>query len=189
MNNKTKAVVIGGAVVGILSTLPFINFVNVCCCGWAIVGGVLAAYLYVKDSPTPVRRADGAMLGAVAGGIGAAIYLVIGVPVNYVVGNSMISLLTGIIANTDPAQAEAMRQQMEASQSIGLIVLKGLFVAVLLAVFSTVGGLIGVSIFEKRKGGGVDIPLPPPPTNYGDGGTQPPTHPTGGYNSTFGAGS
>jgi hypothetical protein len=34
---------------------------------WAILGGMLATYLYVKNSPTPAGAGDGAVLGVIAG--------------------------------------------------------------------------------------------------------------------------
>ena len=37
--NKFKPALLGGLVVGILSSIPFINY---CCCIWAIGGGGLA---------------------------------------------------------------------------------------------------------------------------------------------------
>jgi hypothetical protein len=184
MNNKIKAAVIAGAAAGLLSAIPFVNFVNMCCCAWAIMGGVLAAYLYVKDSQTPARPVDGATLGAIAGVVTALIYLIIGVPLGYAIGNSMMSLMTDFIARSDPAQAEALRQQMEASQSFGSALLQGMLGSVLLVIFSTLGGLLGVQLFEKRKDG---TPSAPPPANYG-GGMPPPAG--GGYGGgSYGSGS
>jgi hypothetical protein len=183
MNNKVKSAVIGGAVAGILSAIPFVNFVNVCCCAWAVLGGVLAVYLYSKDTQTPVTPGDGATLGAIAGAITAAIYLVVGVPIGYVIGKSMSSFVMDLMARNDPAQVEALRQQMEASQTIGAAIMNGLIGGVVLFIFSTIGGLIGAAIFGKKGAGGVGgstMPPPPPPVNYG-GGTQPPAG--GGYGS------
>jgi hypothetical protein len=54
-----------------------------------------------------------------------------------------------------------MRAQMEA-QTIVAHIVNGIILAVLLIVFSTIGGLIGISVFEKRKG---TVP-PPPPQGY-----------------------
>jgi hypothetical protein len=191
MNNKVKSAVIAGAVAGILSAIPFVNFVNVCCCAWAILGGVLAVYLYTKDAQTPVTPGDGATLGAIAGAITAAIYLVVGVPIGYVIGKSMSSFVMDLVSRNDPAQAEALRQQMEASQTIGSAIMNGLIGAVVLFIFSTLGGLLGAAIFGKKGasggGGGSNMPPPPPPINYG-GGTQPPAG--GGYGGgTYGSGS
>lgn len=160
MNNKVKPAVIGGVVLGLLSAIPFINWVNLCCCLWAIVGGLLAAHLYVKSSPTPVNAGDGAIVGAIAGAIGAVIFLVIGVPLAIVSGAAMRGMLLKLMANADPQQAELFRRQLEAQgESIGGLIFQHLIGAVLLVVFAVVGGLIGVAIFEKRKGGA----LPPPP--------------------------
>src|SRR5688500_19988055 len=76
MDNKVKPAVIGGVVLGLLSAIPFVNFVNACCCLWAILGGLLASYLYVKNSPTPVNAGDGAIVGAIAGVVGGLISLI-----------------------------------------------------------------------------------------------------------------
>src|SRR5215212_1545400 len=114
MNDKLKPAIIGGVIVGLLSTIPFINWVNFCCCAWAIVGGVIAANMYVKSSPVPVKPADGAMIGAMAGALGGAIYLIIGVPLNYAVGGIVGSILSGFVASLNPDQADAIRMQMAA---------------------------------------------------------------------------
>jgi hypothetical protein len=163
MNNKLKPAIIGGIVVGLLSAIPFVNFVNICCCLWAILGGILATYLYIKASPTPVKAGDGAVLGLLAGVVGALIYIVIGIPLGYVMSRTMMSVLSGMMESVDPRQAENFRIQAEAGQNIVTHILRGLFSAFLLLIFSTLGGLLGVPIFEKRKGG---PDLPPPPQGF-----------------------
>src|SRR5437764_1071229 len=80
MNDKMKPALIGGVILGILSAIPFVNIPNICCCAWAIVGGIIAANIYIKNSPAPVRPGDGAVLGAIAGVIGGVINLIVGVP-------------------------------------------------------------------------------------------------------------
>jgi hypothetical protein len=161
MNNKLKPAVIGGVVLGLLSAIPFVNWVNICCCAWAILGGLLASYLYVRNSATPANAGDGAIVGAIAGGIGAAIYLVLGIPLAIVSGAAMREMLISLMASVDPRQAEMIRTQMEAQgESIASAIFQGLIGAVLLVVFAIIGGLIGIPLFEKRKGGG---PVPPPP--------------------------
>lgn len=163
MNNKLKPAIIGGVVIGILSVIPFVNWVNICCCLWAILGGLLASYLYVKNSPVPASTGDGAILGLMAGGVGAAISIVIGIPLSWAFSTVMTGILVSFIESVDRSQAEMLQAQMEAGQSIARAILNGFILAVLLVVFSTLGGLIGVPIFEKRKGG----EMPPPPQNFG----------------------
>lgn len=155
---------IGGVVLGLLSAIPFVNWVNLCCCAWAILGGILASYLYVKNSATPANAGDGALVGAIAGGIGAAIYLVIGIPLAIVSGGAMREMLINFMSNLDPRQADLIRQQLEAQgESIASAIFQGLIGAVLLVVFAIIGGLIGIPLFEKRKGGGAVPPPPPAP--------------------------
>jgi hypothetical protein len=160
MNNKVKPAVIGGVVLGLLSAIPFVNFVNICCCAWAIVGGLLASYLYIKNSATPATAGDGAIVGGIAGAIGAVIYLIVGIPLGLVAGTAMREVMVNLLSSLDPRQAEMIRTQMEAQgQSISGAIVQGVIGALLLIVFAVVGGLIGIPLFEKRKAG----PMPPPP--------------------------
>jgi hypothetical protein len=160
MNNKVKPAVIGGVVLGLLSAIPFVNLVNFCCCAWAILGGMLATYMYVKNSPTPANAGDGAVIGGIAGAIGAVIYLVIGIPLSIVAGTAMREVLVNLLTSLDPRQAEMIRAQMEVQvQSISGAIIQGFIGALLLIVFAVLGGLIGIPLFEKRKAG----PMPPPP--------------------------
>src|SRR2546423_15711672 len=92
MNDKMKPALIGGVVLGILSAIPFVNLPNLCCCAWAIAGGILAAHLYIKASPAPVRPGDGAVLGVLAGGVGAGIYLGLCVALASVTGHVLIGM-------------------------------------------------------------------------------------------------
>ena len=168
MNNKVKPALIGGVLLGLLSVIPFVNALNVCCCLWAILGGMLASYLYVKNSPVPASAGDGAIIGALAGIIGAVISIILGIPINYAMGPTMRNLILSLFENVDRQQAELMRRQLEISgESIPALIVNALILAVLLFFFSVIGGLIGTAIFEKRKGGPVP---PPPPAAGGPGG-------------------
>ena len=164
MNNKLKPALIGGVLLGILSVIPFVNVGNVCCCLWAILGGMLASKLYINNSPTPANAGDGAVVGALAGIVGAIIYVIIGIPINYAMGPTMRNLMLRLLENADPRQADIMRRQFEvAGDAIAPHIIQGLILAVLLFVFALIGGLLGVVIFEKRKGGAP----PAPPINVG----------------------
>ena len=106
------------------------------------------------------------MLGALAGAVGAVISVVLGIPIAYAMGPTMRNMMVNLIENMDPQQAELMRRQFEASgDAIAPLIIQGLIVAVLLFLFAIIGGLLGVPIFEKRKGGTPH----PPPINVGGG--------------------
>jgi hypothetical protein len=150
MNNKLKPAVIGGVVLGLLSVIPFVNWANICCCLWAILGGVLASYLYIKNSSVPATPGDGAILGAMAGLVGAVIAIVIGIPVSILMSGIMTGIIVSLIESINPSQGEMVRT-MEAGQTVVGAIVRGIILAVLLVIFSTLGGLIGIPIFEKRK--------------------------------------
>src|SRR5258708_1117653 len=136
MNNKLKPALIGGVVLGLLSVIPLVNLVNICCCLWALLGGLLASYLYIKNSPVPARPGDGAILGALAGLVGAVIVVIIGIPISIVAGGITRELLIRLIENVNPGQAEAIRIQMEASSQIPGAILNGLVVPLLVGILS-----------------------------------------------------
>ena len=147
MNNKLKPALLGGGLIGVLSVIPVIG---ACCCLWAILGGGLASYLYIKNSPTPVQTGDGAIVGALAGVVGGLIFLVIGIPIGILIGPAVANMTAEMLRNLDPSIAGQFRLQA-AGQSIFVAIIKSFFIAILLTVLSAVGGLIAVAIFEKRK--------------------------------------
>lgn len=145
MNNKLKPALLGGLIVGVLSAIPFINY---CCCIWSIGGGALAAYIYIKSSSTPVSMGDGAMVGGLAGVVGGVIYLILGLP---------IAILFGMAALTEQLNRSGVELPFSGTL---LMIVAGIIGAIFLVVLATLGGIIGVAIFEKRKGN--DAPPPPP---------------------------
>ena len=151
MNNKLKPALIGGIIVGILSALPFIS---TCCCIWSIGGGLVAGMLYIKSSPTPVQTGDGAIVGALSGVVGAVIFLILGLPIAFLRGTGDVE-----------AQLARSGVQLPFTGTV-LLLVGGLISAVCLLVLATLGGLLAVPIFEKRKPG---VPPPPPPETGGPG--------------------
>jgi hypothetical protein len=145
--NKFKPALLGGLIVGLLSAIPVLNY---CCCIWGIGGGGLAGLLYIRESPTRVTPGDGAIIGALAGVVGAIIYLIIGVPIAYFFSAA--------------AMEEAFARSGLHLPVTGflLFLLSGLLGGLCLLVLSVIGGLISVPVFEKRKG---EAP-PPPPQQY-----------------------
>ena len=91
--NKLKPALLGGLIVGILSSIPLLNY---CCCIWGIGGGALAGFLYIKSSPVPVKVGEGAVVGVLSGIIGAILYWIIGVPIAYfITGGNIDETLRG----------------------------------------------------------------------------------------------
>ena len=138
-----------------------------------IGAGVLAVYLYTKKSTGPLQISDGAMLGLIAGVVGGLIYLVIGIPLAYVVSRAALEM-----------QIDQLRERGIEMPVTGFLLffLTGIMSLVVYVILAAVGGLIGVAIFGKNRPGAAP---PPPPANYG-GMPPPPPPPAGG--SGYGAG-
>ena len=151
MNNKLKPALLGGLILGVLSGISqLIPFASICCCIWAIGGGALAAFMYVKSSSIPVKIGDGAVVGGLAGVFGGIIYLILGLP---------LAIFFGMAAMED----QLTRSGVELPFSgVLLIIIGSIIGAIVLALLATLGGVIGVAIFEKRKNG-----YTPPPSDFG----------------------
>jgi hypothetical protein len=175
MSNRVRASLIGGGVMGGLSALtvvPQVPFIRVICCIWAIIGGGLAAYLYVKNAPTPARVGDGAIVGTLSGVFGALIAFAAFLLVSFYVVDRTLFEESIRRAGLNP-------EQFSYSMIIPLV---GVLAIIVQVVLSLVGGIIGVSIFEKRGEDGSGPPPPPPYYGGTPGGayTSPPP-PPGGY--------
>jgi hypothetical protein len=156
---------------GVLSALPIINLANVCCCLWVIAGGLTAAYLLQQNQSAPITAADGAMIGLLAGLAGAVINLIVSIPLDLLAAPLQRAMFerAGEMGDAVPPairdMIEEARRQQE-SAGIGMIVAgKFIFLCVMLfvgAIFSTLGGLLGVAIFKKSVPPPTTIDVPPP---------------------------
>ncbi|MEK6299385.1 MAG: hypothetical protein AABO41_01585 [Acidobacteriota bacterium] len=177
--SKIQPALVGGLIVGLLWSIPFLNLINFCCCLGVMIGGAVAALMLIKRSPVlPVSSGDGAVVGVVAGLIGAGIHLIIGVPIGLLLNQASFSVLKSLFSQMDDPQIRsAMDQALNEAANQGLLerllaaLLWWLILSVFSIGFSTLGGLIGVAIFEKRKG--QQPPMAPTGPDYGRPG-QPP---------------
>jgi hypothetical protein len=178
MSNKTRAALIGGVTLGLLSAIPPISFANMCCCVWVLGGGMLASYLYVRRSATPVLLGQGAELGAIAGVVGTIVSHSIGIPLGLLLGDTFNEFMVRAFENLNPQAGEEMRRAVEQAQAqtfvqkLPVILGTAVFNTVIYVAFSTLGGLLGVKLFEKRVNTLDNTAPPPPPSDFG--GSQPP---------------
>ena len=70
-----RSATLGGLFIGVLSALPIVGAANCCCCLWVVSGGALAAYLQVQQENRTLAAGEGAAVGALAGVIGAFVWL------------------------------------------------------------------------------------------------------------------
>jgi hypothetical protein len=162
-----KPALIGGVLLGVLSSLPIISLFNCFCCAWVIVGGVLAAYQYVKESPTPVSLGKGVALGLLTGAIGAVVSALFTIPLHMLTLKGGIGILEQMRSTMDqmPTMPPETRQMIESifsrgDMGVAIMIVGFLFSLVVFSIFAMVGGAIGVAIFEKRKPGAPPVEGP-----------------------------
>ncbi|MEK6324790.1 MAG: hypothetical protein AABN33_24370 [Acidobacteriota bacterium] len=181
--SKLQPALLGGLVLGLGSVIPGLSYGNLCCCGWGIVGGALAAYLLIKRSPVlPIAKGDGAVAGALAGVVGSFINLVVGVPLTLLQWPNLIAQVEQRAETaSDPASREAIRQVLSIVESHPVLIALGIWLifAIVGVGVAALGGWIGVAMFEKRKGQQYPPQAPPPAAGFPPG-YAPPGPPLGG---------
>ncbi len=166
--SKQRAALLGGLVIGGLWGIPFLNFINCCCCAGILLGGVLTSYLYreefVEGMP-PFESSDGLIVGLMAGIVGAVVATFIGNLVHIIFGPVGAELMKDIVekiiqrleeqgsipSGTYDQMLEEMQKEMYKSVTFYEVLKDFLFSVIILPIFGMLGGLLGYAIFGRRK--------------------------------------
>jgi hypothetical protein len=148
----------GALVIGVLSGLPLVSAGNCCCCAWIVSGGMLAAYLLQNGTPSPITMGDGALVGLLAGLMGAFVNTVVSVPMTLMMGPVQQRLFQQLL-QSQPDMPDNVRQMLDnvGGSAVSVIGIAVGFVVMLIlgAVFASLGGLLGAFFFKKK-----DVPNP-----------------------------
>ncbi len=158
---------LAGGVIGLLSSLPFVNLAN-CCCVWIFGGGVLASYLYQHNQDEPMTVSDALAVGALAAVAGSLLGLVVSIPIHYITAPIMQRFVLQILESSQDVPAELRELLENVSLSGAGLVLGFLFSLVLYLFFVPAGALVGALIFQKKP-----IVPPPSPSTHGPTGLDP----------------
>ena len=147
----------GGLIIAGISAIPGLNLINVCCCAGILSGGFLAVFFYKQEMTPemdPLTSNDCVRLGALAGVIAAVAGTLISMAVMLVFGNIAIDMMMKIVHRMNvelPDNVEQMIQQgMEEKISFFGMVFSLFLNLIIDVLFSTLGGLIGWSVFKPK---------------------------------------
>ena len=157
--SKAQPALIGGLVTGVLSALPIISAGNLCCCLWIISGGVVAAYVLQQNQPAPIDQGDAALVGLLAGLVGALVYLILSIPITFLIAPMQHRLLARLAETAGRMPPEFLEYVRGYVGGVLGLTIGFLFMLFLGAIFSTVGGVLGAVVFRKSlPPGTVDVP-------------------------------
>ena len=146
-----------------LSALPVINLAN-CCCAWVLFGGALASYLMQQNHPTPIQAGDGAVVGLLAGVVGAFVWLVISIPITTALAPFQSEMTQRMLRDASDMAPEMRRffESMAGRPTLGIGLIFGFFAMLFVSsLFGMLGGLFGALLFRKSQPPVIPPPIPP----------------------------
>lgn len=141
---------IGGTIAGVLSGIPIVNCL---CCLWIIGGGILAAYFLTKESSVVLTAGDGAIVGIFTGIIAAVIDVLVSIPFRAMsekIVQGMIDRFSQYYEEM-PSGWESWLENGNLEGSFVWTTLGLVISAVIFSALGALGGIIGVSLFAKKK--------------------------------------
>lgn len=164
-----RPALIAGAVAGLLSGLPFIGAGNCVCCLWIVGGAAMAAKMLAAAAPGLLTSGDGAVVGALTGIVAAVVDAIVSIPLrsfNLGMARRLIEKASEL-GGQMPSSIEDIFNSSSGVLSPGWFLLGLLVSAVVFAIVGTLGGIIGIALFGKKRLPPVTSPsapaAPPPP--------------------------
>jgi hypothetical protein len=159
-----QPVLLGGLFIGVLSALPVVSIAN-CCCLWIIGGGFLAGHLAQQESPTRLTAGRGALVGLLAGLVGALVWLVLSLAIMIVLAPLQERMVATILRNAQdmPPDARQWLEMMTGRSGSPLWYLAGVAFHLFAAVFAAFGGVLAVVFGKRDLPPALGGPVTPPP--------------------------
>jgi hypothetical protein len=155
---RYQPAIAGGLLIGVLSVLPFVNF---CCCLWVVIGGLLAAYLRQQGQAEPLDAADAALVGLMAGVLGALLFILAAAVMPWNSGPAAEQQIRALLDQNPQISAQARAMMVNLFAGRGILLVMVAIVLPVYAVFSMLGALLGLAMFRKKP------PSPPAPVESG----------------------
>jgi hypothetical protein len=160
--SKFTPIIISTVIITTISIFPFLNFINLICCAGVIIGVIAGAGYYnnqLKKNGEVIQFKDGAAIGILSGVLSALLVVIITTLISLVLRQNPIPTLYNIIDKqgvTLPPDVEVLLQKISDEYSrngfsITLTVANFILYILIYPLFGLLGGILGVSIFSRRK--------------------------------------
>ena len=162
----------GGIIIGVISGVPVLNFINCCCCAGVILGGFLSVLFYTREpNAPPITSSDALVLGSLAGVFGAFIGTALTAATLGMIGGGILEFLRELLdrfADELPAdvfdQIEAAIEESLSLTPLAIVITFAKFI-IIGPLFGLLGGLIGYAAFKPKPQAAVPPPPAIPPTS------------------------
>ncbi len=141
-----RSVLIAGLIAGALSSVPFIGWLNICCCLWILLAGILAVYMVSSHLDKKIDYGQGAFIGLLSGLVAAVVSTILD-SILLAFGYNIIQHLAYRFS-----ELEKLKDLVYATE-LGYInfILDLLISIVFFGAFGAIGGIIGTAIYSKKK--------------------------------------
>ncbi|GIV58505.1 MAG: hypothetical protein KatS3mg042_1418 [Rhodothermaceae bacterium] len=154
MPDKQQSILLGGLLVGLLST-SYLGLINMICCLGVLIGSVVAVWHYTSTYELTIPAGEGATIGALAAVLGGVISLVLnfvlmklGIRHDLVISQFMLERFA---ESMPPEQLDQIREQMSQPVTLGTYLKQAWYGAglIITAIFGAIGGALGAVMFKK----------------------------------------
>jgi membrane associated rhomboid family serine protease len=145
----------GGLIMGVLYGVPYLNFINCCCCAGILAGGFLSVFFYKKEllPNMPLLEASDALkVGALSGVIGGVVGTIIGHGAQVLTGQDVQAELDELMEQMNNPDAELFMQMLLTFfDSPFLLFFSLLFSVFVCVVLGMLGGLLGFAVLKPKQ--------------------------------------
>ena len=148
---------------GILSSIPLVQFGNCVCCMWVVTGGGFGAWLLGKKQSGgtgALSYGDGALVGVLSGLFGGLLAAVASILQLLTLDRDSIAeleqSLLALAPDIDPEMFEVLLQFMDFSPISVLVTLS--INLIVFPLFAIIGGILMIAIMGKKKESQATIP-------------------------------
>ena len=170
--DKLIPAIYGGIIMGVLSGVPFLSFLNCLCCAGIMLGGFFAVMFYKNNftPDTPSFTSNDCMtVGALSGVFGAIVGTLLTALFMKLFGNIMGEKLMEILKGMDLNMPDEFWEKMEESVNEGasafILIVRFCGSLVLNVLFGLLGGLIGYQVYKPKHTMMPPPPMPQPPAS------------------------